>query len=335
MKKLFSILSLSVALYGCTDNSETKHSSNIVVTDAKGNTISLEKPAEKIVALFDPSVDAIYMLQAQDKLIGIPAETYADKELFEPYKRIDARVAAKSLTIPGSNETANLESILQLKPDLVIVQNMTPGTINSLKQMNIPVYQAAASKYEDVMKELKDIGALTGKNDRAAELLQYADSTIKSMQTQSAAITKKKNAYFAWANGRIFSTAGHGSMMHNTLTNAGVNNVCTTEIDQPNINPETLLQWNPDMIIMWNDSPDLFYNKKELSAITAIQQKQIFNLMPMFYYNPHTLKSLAASVAINQWAYGFADNGHLAKVENIIKKLYGEENGAKLLNYFK
>lgn len=330
------IICLALLATSCgTNNNKPQTADAIVVTDAAGNTITLSKPAQKIVALFDPAVDAIYMLQAQETLVGIPAETYADPELYGPYKEIDTRIQQKTIATPGSNQTADIESIIQLKPDLVIVQHMTPGSINLLKQMNIPVYQAAAQKYEHVIKELKDLGKITGKEERAAELLQYADSAFSAMQQSGAAVAQKKKAYFAWANGRIFSTAGRGSMMHNTLEFAGVENVCTTDIDQPNINPETLLQWNPDMIIMWNDSPDLFYKKQELKAIHAVQQQQIFNLMPMFFYNPHTLKSLAAAVAIHQWAYGSGTEGHREKVKSIIKRFYGEENGSKLLNYFR
>jgi iron complex transport system substrate-binding protein len=318
--------------YGCNNAGDKVAAEGaIVVTDVKGNQVVLNKPAARIVALFDPAVDALFMLQVQDRLVGIPAETYADAELFEPYKFIDDRIAKRQIATPGSNETANLEGIIQLQPDLVIAQNMNEGAIKVLKQNNIAVYLMAAEKYDQVMKEVKDLAVLTGREQRGEELIGFVQTEFGKMQeaAQKRPAAEKKRVYFAWANGRIFSTAGRSSSMHSVLEFAGVENVCTTAIDQPNINPETLIGWNPDMVVMWNDSPSLFYNKQELAGIAAVQERQIYNLMPMFFYNPHTLKSLNATVTINQWAYG-TDNRDFVK--EFTKKLYGEAIGLKLIN---
>lgn len=337
MRLLYLLFISLVFLTSCNSSSDKKseNSREISVTDIQGNEIQISKPAERIVCLFDPSVDVIYMLQAQDKLVGIPAETYYDNELYDYYKHIDSRILNKELATPGSNELANLESIIQLNPDLVIAQQLPESIVRTLQQMDIPVYIAAAARYEDLMKEMKDISLLTGKKERGEQLISYAQNKIADLQKRTASheSSSPKSVYFTWANGRIFSTAGRNSMMNDCLDLAGVKNVCPSEIDKPNINPETLIEWNPDMIVMWNDSPDLFYNKKELGGITAIQQKQIHNLMPMFFYNPHTFKSLCAAVAINNWAYGAKDMDSKEETKEILLELYGDNTGQELIKY--
>nr|WP_297168440.1 ABC transporter substrate-binding protein [uncultured Dysgonomonas sp.] len=337
MMRLLYLLIGMIFVTSCS-NSTDKRSENtkeISVTDIQGNEIHISKPAERIVCLFDPSVDVIYMLQAQDKLVGIPAETYFDNELYDYYKHIDSRILNKQLATPGSNELANLESIIQLNPDLVIAQQLPESIVRTLQQMNIPVYIAAAARYDDLKKEMKDISLLIGKEERGKLLITYAENKIKELdeRTSSKKDSLPKTVYFTWANGRIFSTTGRNSMMNDCLDLAGVENVCPSEIDKPNINPETLIEWNPDMIVMWNDSPDLFYNKKELNGITAIQQKQIHNLIPMFFYNPHTFKSLCAAVAINNWAYGSKDKDSKEETKEILLELYGENTGTELIKY--
>ncbi len=336
MRLLYLLIGM-IFVTSCS-NSTDKRSENtkeISVTDIQGNEIHISKPAERIVCLFDPSVDVIYMLQAQDKLVGIPAETYFDNELYDYYKHIDSRILNKQLATPGSNELANLESIIQLNPDLVIAQQLPESIVRTLQQMNIPVYIAAAARYDDLKKEMKDISLLIGKEERGKLLITYAENKIKELdeRTSSKKDSLPKTVYFTWANGRIFSTTGRNSMMNDCLDLAGVENVCPSEIDKPNINPETLIEWNPDMIVMWNDSPDLFYNKKELNGITAIQQKQIHNLIPMFFYNPHTFKSLCAAVAINNWAYGSKDKDSKEETKEILLELYGENTGTELIKY--
>lgn len=337
MIRLLYLLIGMVFVTSCSNSTDKKseNAKEISVTDIQGNEIHISKPAERIVCLFDPSVDVIYMLQAQDKLVGIPAETYFDNELYDYYKHIDSRILNKELPTPGSNELANLESIIQLNPDLVIAQQLPESIVRTLQQMNIPVYIAAAARYDDLKKEMKDISLLIGKEERGKQLITYAENKIKELdeRTSSPKDSLPKTVYFTWANGRIFSTTGRNSMMNDCLDLAGVENVCPSEIDKPNINPETLIEWNPDMIVMWNDSPDLFYNKKELSGITAIQQKQIHNLIPMFFYNPHTFKSLCAAVAINNWAYGSKGKDSKEEIKAILLELYGENTVKELIKY--
>lgn len=336
MRLLYLLIGM-IFVTSCSNSSDkrSENTKEISVTDIQGNEIHISKPAERIVCLFDPSVDVIYMLQAQDKLVGIPAETYFDNELYDYYKHIDSRILNKQLATPGSNELANLESIIQLNPDLVIAQQLPESIVRTLQQMNIPVYIAAAARYDDLKKEMKDISLLIGKEERGKQLITYAENKIKELdeRTSSKKDSLPKTVYFTWANGRIFSTTGRNSMMNDCLDLAGVENVCPSEIDKPNINPETLIEWNPDMIVMWNDSPDLFYNKKELNGITAIQQKQIHNLIPMFFYNPHTFKSLCAAVAINNWAYGSKDKDSKDETKEILLELYGENTGTELIKY--
>lgn len=337
MMKILYLLLCLVLLENCKNLSGNKseNTGTISVTDIQGNKINIAKPAKRVVCLFDPSVDVIYMLQAQNKLVGIPIETYFDKELYDYYKHIDPRILNKELATPGSNELANLESIIQLSPDLVIAQQLPESIISTLQQMNIPIYVAAASRYQDIVKEMKDISLLIGKKERGEQLISYLENKIKDLEkvNQQPNEPHKKSVYFTWANGKIFCTTGRNSMMNDCLDLAGVVNACPTAIDKPNINPETLIEWNPDMIVMWNDSPNLFYEKKELSGIKAIRQKDIYNLTPMFFYNPHTFKSLCVAVAIRNWAYKAKDSGNKEEIRDILLELYGKDTGQKLIKY--
>lgn len=335
MKIIPILLFLSLLVVSCDvrNRDHADNSTAIVVEDTQGNEVVLDAPARRIVCLFDPSVEVLYMLEAQDRLVGIPAETYFDKELFDYYKQIDERIEKKELATPGSNELINIESVIALKPDLVIAQQLSPSMINTLKSMGIAVYLSTSESYEHLMQEMRDIAKLTGTQGRADHLIAYAQQKINVLQdrAKTSADNSPKKVYFTWANGRIFSTAGRNSMMNNCLELAGVENACPAKIDKPNINPETLITWNPDMIVMWNDSPDLFYQKKELAEIEAVKNKKIFNLMPMFYYNPHTFKSLCAAVAINNWAYANEDSNAVEEVKEIIMELYGKDAGEKLI----
>lgn len=334
MKKILYILLAVFILTSCNNPKNEKNENSIVLNDTQGNKVELKNPAQRVVCLFDPSVDVIYMLQKQETLVGIPAELYFDKELFDYFKQIDRRVEKKEIATPGSNDMANLESVVALKPDLVIAKQLPTSTISTLNDMGIAVYLASSDTYDNLFKEMSDISLMLGNEKRGDELIAYAKEEAKKIQgndKRDSSNDSKKTVYFSWANGRIFTTTGLESMMNNCLELAAVENVCRTNIDRMNVNPETLIKWNPDMIVMWNDSPELFYEKNELSTIKAIANKQVYNLMPMFFYSPHTFKALCAAIAINNWAYTPDEGNAKNKIEDIIVKLYGEDNGTKLI----
>lgn len=342
MRVLIPFISIvSLFFFNCTQSTNKENNKEnspvIELEDRQGNKVVLETIPKRVVCLFDPAIDVIYMLQAQDKLVGINAETYYDKELFDYFKHIDSRIANKELATPGSNETLNIESVIALKPDLLIAQNVSPSVVSTLNSMGIPVYLASSESYDDLMQEMKDIAMMLGKEERGEQLVQYAKQKVDELTQRAKANNgqqEKKKVYFSWANGKIFSTAGRSGMMNDCLVLAGVENACPSDIDKPNINPETLIAWDPDMIVMWNDSPNLFYSKKELASVKAIKDKQIFNLMPMFYYNPHTFKAICAATAINGWAYPDEAVDVKADVKDIILTLYGQEAGTELIKYY-
>lgn len=283
-------------------------------------------PLTRIVCLFDPLMDAIYMLGEQHKLIGIPSEVYSDKELFIPYSLLDERIKTKAIPTPGTNSAVNLESVISLKPDLLIVQQISPSTKKTIESFGITVYQGSSNNLEEIKKELVDLGQLLGKEDRAIELLDFMKLELDSIrQKYKAGTGKRKSVYFSWANGKIFSTAGTNSIMHSCLEFAEVVNVCKSPMDQTNVNPELLVLWNPDIIIMWNDSAENFYSRDDLANITAVKNKSIYNLLPMFFYNPHTLKFLCTSVFIHTYAYEENTFTSKQKVMDICNSLYGSK----------
>lgn len=331
-KNLFFTLSILIfTLISCNQTKKQETINNTTnVTDANGNEISLNEPAKKIVVLFEPLLDGVYMLGAEDKIIGVYSKLYTNIDTYDYLSLIDERIKNKSLPTPGDEESINIESIVGLKPDLVIGYHIPEGTVKTLKQMGIEVYNGKSETYADTEKELTDLGILLGKEEKSKELLNFASKEFEKIKTQIPN-TNQKTAYFSWANGRIFTTAGTESMMGQCLDFAGVKNVAETKIDMPNINPETLVSWNPDTIFMWNDSPNLFYNHPQLAGVNAVKNKQIFNLIPMFFYNPHNLKALLVSSRIQNWAYQLkSDEEMMMQLKHYLHSLYGEQRGTIL-----
>ncbi|WHT39058.1 hypothetical protein QNH98_19265 [Myroides sp. mNGS23_01] len=50
--------------------------------DSRGKEVQLPKAATRVVALYEALVDDVFMLDAQDKLVGIPQQTYLNEDAF-------------------------------------------------------------------------------------------------------------------------------------------------------------------------------------------------------------------------------------------------------------
>lgn len=330
---LFCLLSLFSVMISCSKKEKTPAA--ITLTDTQGNTVKLEKPAQRIVVLYEPLLETVYMLQKQETLVGIPSKIYTDADNHTAYAIMDTRIAEKKIATPGDMESANLESIVAINPDLVIAYQLSPNVISSLNDMGIAVYMGKSETYQDIEKEIKDLALLLDAQERAEALVSFAKKEFEIM-AQAVKDVTPKSAYFSWANGRIYTTTGQTSMMHECLVFAGVKNVCTSEMDQANINPETLASWNPDVIFMWNDSPSLFYQNPQLSGVNAIKNKQIYTLMPMHYFNPHTLKALLTTLYMQSWAYQMhSEDILLQKSKEYLVFLYGAKTGNALFQQFR
>ncbi|WP_180336435.1 ABC transporter substrate-binding protein [Pontibacter ramchanderi] len=297
----------------------------IAVKDIRGKEVRLNEPAKRVIVLYQGALDGMYMLNAEHTVVGIQNNIYTNPETFKYFSKLDPRIARKELPSPGNWETStNIESVLALKPDLVIIASGQTDAIRLLESLGINVYAVSPQNNDQLFEEIENIGRLTGTHDRAVELLSYTRGKLDEIAEATDHIEQKKSVYYAWSGGRIYSTSGQNSRMHECFELAGVRNACTFEVDQPNINPETLISWDPDLILLWSTDPQVLYDKKELAVLTAVKNKNVHVLEPPFFYDPHTLKIMYAAIELHNVAYGANKNFDLEKDRReIMTNLYG------------
>ncbi|WP_316820361.1 ABC transporter substrate-binding protein [Pedobacter gandavensis] len=332
---LYCILIFASLLSACQSGKpagQKGKSHPILAVDALGDTIRLSQPAKRVVSLVPAALDALYMLQADNSIIGIPNRVYNDPNLLPYFSKIDPRIKEKQLATPSLTETGmSMESILRLNPDLVILNSNQTNAIQMLKELGIPAFAITSQNFEQLNQEILNLGILLGKESRAKELISFSQLKIQNLKSINKNINQKKTIYYAWSGGRIYSTTGRKGLINDCFEMAGLENACPFEIDAPNISPETLISWNPDIVLLWNTEESVLYGKKELSSLTAIKNKSVFNLRPPFLYDPHTLKIVLASIAIHHYSYPSTAAPELkAEQIEILSALYGAEK-AKLI----
>ncbi|NTW33339.1 MAG: ABC transporter substrate-binding protein, partial [Bacteroidetes bacterium] len=177
--------------------------SNISITDFRGKEININKPAERIVCLIESALSGIYMLGAENKIVGISSNVYNDNVAAQ-YAYLDNRIKNKTINAPGNWDFVNIESVVALKPDLVIMWASQQEAIQAIELKGIPVYAVMLKSADDVYKEISDLGKLTGKINRADIIIQYTkDELTKFAFANNKLIKKKKKVYFMWSQGPL------------------------------------------------------------------------------------------------------------------------------------
>lgn len=342
-KKLVTMLlimvmfaSLATLFSGCgsstnTDESEqtTESDAQITVTDSRGETITLDKPAEKIVCLLNSGLNDLYMLGAGDTVVGIDEWTYTNEITCNVLSQIDPRIANKEIPAVDSN----MEQIISLNPDVVIIWADDTEKIKTLESNGIKVVGIQVNNFDDVYTKLKTIAALVGKEDRAEEMISYTEDTIKSISDQTATLAEadKKTGIFVWGSSKL-DLAGNTSTGHSMLELCGVND-CAADVNEEHFvaNIEDVIQWNPDTILMWNIAdldPSDYFSDSQWADVTAIQNQDVYEIADdmTFYCDMWTVKYIYAAQYFAKCVYPdlFTSVDMDAFRDSMMTELYGK-----------
>lgn len=264
----------------------------LTVTDFRGVRLTFDQPARRIVCLIESGLSGLYMLGVEDRIVGVPASVYRNS-VAKQYAALDTRVQKRQLATPGNWDFVSLESMLSLKPDLVILWAAQKESIAALEEKRIPVYGVDIRSFADIDREMADFGDLTGTRQRADALINYTRREISNVvaRTQSPAVQPAK-AYFMWAQGPL-ETAGRKSAANELLTLAGARNVCPLPNEHAVVHLESVMTWNPDVIIMWSNpacKPAELLTMDGWRLTAAARRGRVHELTSAFYCDFWTLK---------------------------------------------
>lgn len=265
-KFLFSLIVTLCGLHGVMAATST-----VSVVDDSGQTITLNKSAQRIVALAPHVVETLYTAGAGNKIVG--AVDYSD------YPN-----AAKSIPRVGGYSIINLEAIVALQPDLVIAWETgnSPAAIEKLRMLGIPVYLSQPNTLEDIGAEIKRFGVLAGTEpvaNKAAE--QYAQrlSTLRQRYQNRSTVR-----VFYQISEAPLMTIGGKQIITNALSTCGGKNVFDQLKPMASvITSEAVIAADPEAIVtsgMQKLNPTGLDFWKKWPALTATQRNNFFFIDP-------------------------------------------------------
>ena len=256
----------------------------LTIEDQLGNSVTLEKPAERIVSGYYISSSACIALGLSDKMVGIE-----DKSAKRPIYKL-AAPALIDLPNVGSAKAFDLEACVNANPDLVILPMKQKDTAQTLSEMGIATLLVLPESHEQLMEMFTLIGTATNSMEKATALIEYYNTKLTAVAELTKDLTdEQKPVVYIGSTSDILRTAPKEMYQASLITTAGGKNAgdvlegtSWTDIDN-----ETFLTMNPDVIVIPTDnfavsSPDYtaedVLNNATFADVTAVKNGAVYQM---------------------------------------------------------
>lgn len=223
-----------------------------VFVDDAGRKVELPDTINRVMAAGPPASVLLYAL-APEKMVGWVREpSAAEKPFIAPAYR-DLPVHGR---LTGKGNTANLEAVLAMKPDVILDVGTIDDTYASLadrvqEQTGIP-YILIDGRFAKTADSLRKVGEILGDKQHAEELARYAETATERLNGVIAAVPADKRPSVYYGRGpEGLETGLAGSINMEILAVAGAKNVAEAAGSGglANVSLEQVLSWNPDVIL--------------------------------------------------------------------------------------
>lgn len=243
----------------------------IQIEDAMGRHLRLAKPAERIISLAPHITETVYAAGAGGQLVG--AVSYSD------YPE-----AATSLPRVGSYDNVSYESIVALKPDLVLAWRSGNGEeiVARLQSLGLTVFVEEPKKLEDVAHSLRAVGRLTGNEDIAETAATTFLERLEQLRSRYSTQASLSVYYQIWNEPLLTLNGDH--LISDVVRLCGGKNVFADAIPLVSrISVESVIRADPQVIIasgMDKARPEWLDDWRGWTAMQAVANQQLYFVPP-------------------------------------------------------
>ena len=219
------LLALSTAVSG----------NEITVIDDWQRTVSLATTAHRIITLAPHLGELVYSAGGGDRLIGVSEHS-------------DYPPPIRNLPIVADYRTFNQELLIKLAPDLILVWGvmLKQPVFQRLAASGHNFYVSEPNTFEDIAKNLEDIGVLIGQQQQTKGIATQFRQTIKSMRNDVA--VPPRTAYLLWLKPTL--SINRTSWISKAISLCGgINIYADLEPQIVRLSREALLLSKPDYIM--------------------------------------------------------------------------------------
>ncbi|MBT3581695.1 ABC transporter substrate-binding protein [bacterium] len=203
------------------------------------------KEYKRIVSISPVVTEIVYLLEAQDRLVGVTSACDYPKEALE-------------LPEVGDFTQPNLERIVALEPDLVVGMGNENSVYNQkLLKMGIETKVLGSPKsFAEIYNIIDLLGSISGQEDKAATVVADLKAQVVQIKDESLKMKVRPTVLvLIWERPMI--AAGQDTFINEMIEAAGGQNMIRIKkIQYPHISAELVLHQKPDIIIRGYDKEE-------------------------------------------------------------------------------
>ncbi len=165
--------------------------------------------------------------------------------------------AARRLPRIGTFLEPNLETILALRPDLVVIIRNPIHLGEKIRALGLRVVEVDQETVSSIFDSIRQLGAITGVPDAAAKLTRSLKSQLDQVRRRAAAQPRKRVAFIIGRNPGALEgmvAVGNASYLNELLALAGGDNVFgKAAAAYPRVSLEEIFARDPEVIIDMGD----------------------------------------------------------------------------------
>ena len=240
------------------------------VNDSHGKQVTIHKPLKRFISFSPAFTEILFAIDADSTLVG--RDDFSD---FPP--------SALSIPIVGDAFSVNLETIVELEPNLVYLS--FDSYKHDIENLDIPVLFIEPSKsISEVLQNIELAGDIFDKQENAQQLIAGIEEELVLLDSSLEQISGSPSIYFELDPG--LWTVGPNTFIGDILSRLKVTNIVQeNDGDFPQFSNEMIIERNPDIIILAHSSSShLSQLSAEISTrpgwdnISAVTNNRIYKM---------------------------------------------------------
>ena len=230
------------------------------VTDANGDEVVFEKPAERIVAFSSAAVEALFAIGEGERVVATHSFVSYPPE-------------ANSVARVGDAFNMDIEAIVELEPDLVYIffgrfeEDLERAGLKTLHLATL------SDDFPQIADRVRMWGRIAG-NPTAAE--RVAADFERQVQEIEDAMRPIAGGPVVFQNSGGFWTPGSGTLMQEVFDLLKLENAAADIEGYAQLSPEVIVEKDPTIII--TSDPEEFYGDPAFANVRAVRNRAVISL---------------------------------------------------------
>jgi iron complex transport system substrate-binding protein len=233
------------------------------VTDDRGVNVALDRPVNRVVSLLPSLTETVCELGGCARLVGVDRHSNWPESV-------------RRLPHLGGLEDTDIESLLRLKPDLVLLARSS-RVLGKLESLGIKVLALEPQNQGDVQRVMLTLAhalALPDADKRAQQQWQLFQKGVEQAVREVPAAARGALVYFETGQG--FYAASESSFIGEVLIQMGLRNIVSSRLGHfPAINPEFVVRADPAFLMLPQAQAQELAQRPGWSAIKAVRKNQL------------------------------------------------------------